>query len=164
MYDVDILSGGDKSVTDTSTLIKTQSYWFVSFFPGTRWWTWIDPVECKIWSPMSNDITGSEAVSSEEAQNGGCNQICDNEPDIWLFEDLELQGITNWRGPPKNWRYRMRNTLCNRRIHLEQFQWYNGWNGLEFDLSDAGMILPQWRYLQTYVVLQTKQTNISITP
>ena len=63
---------------------------------------WIDPVECKIWSPMFNDITWYEAVSSEEAQNGGCNQICDNDPDInvqRLIRELQTRyhPLMNWK-------------------------------------------------------------------
>ena len=86
---------------------------------------WIDPVKCMIWSPMFNDITWYEAVSSQEAQNGGCNQICDNDPDIEYCKDLELQGITNWRVPSIE---RLEDIVmrtppfCNRRLHLEQFQ------------------------------------------
>ena len=60
---------------------------------------WIDPVACKVWSPMYEDITWFEAISSEEATTGGCDQICDNDESINTCSDLELEGITNWRVP-----------------------------------------------------------------
>lgn len=60
---------------------------------------WIDPITCKAWSPMYTEKTWYESVSSEEAEDGGCVQICDNDPEINFCSDLELEGISNWRTP-----------------------------------------------------------------
>jgi hypothetical protein len=137
------LSCGDKNADTSTSTDDTQSS--VDSCPSS--WEqdgelWIDPVKCIIWSPMFNDITWYEAVSSEEAVSGGCNQICDNDPEINYCGDLELQGITNWRVPSIE---ELEDIVMRTPPFVtEGYIWSNSSDTMDemawsVDLSDAGM-------------------------
>jgi hypothetical protein len=61
---------------------------------------WIDPILCAAWSPASSDrFTWHEAVSTQEAAEGGCNQFCDADLSTDYCAQLTLGGIDTWRVP-----------------------------------------------------------------
>ncbi len=60
---------------------------------------WYDPVACAAWSPVSDTLNWHEAVSSAEANTGGCDTICDNDTDTDYCAQLSLGGLSNWRVP-----------------------------------------------------------------
>jgi|GEM_PF-2876167 len=59
---------------------------------------WFDPVACAAWSPLSSAKTWHQVVSSSEAENGGCDEFCDVEPDLNYCADLDLGGFS-WKTP-----------------------------------------------------------------
>ena len=60
---------------------------------------WYDPVNCGAWSPVSDPLSWHEAVNPSEADSGGCDSNCDEEPNINYCEQLSLGGVSNWRVP-----------------------------------------------------------------
>ncbi|MBM74403.1 MAG: hypothetical protein CMK59_03310 [Proteobacteria bacterium] len=60
---------------------------------------WLDPILCAAWSPPSDDLyTWYEAISTQEASQGGCSQVCDNDTETNYCADLELNDL-EWRLP-----------------------------------------------------------------
>lgn len=59
---------------------------------------WYDPVACVAWSSLSPAVTWHEAVSSSEAQDGGCDQFCDLDTEKDYCADLDL-GMMDWKTP-----------------------------------------------------------------
>ncbi len=61
--------------------------------------SWLDPVDCLAWAPLSDDNhTWHEAISPNEAINGGCSNNCDEDAENNYCTNLDLDG-RSWRLP-----------------------------------------------------------------
>jgi hypothetical protein len=59
---------------------------------------WVDPVTCTAWSSMTQELDWYQATNPSQAQDGGCNEHCDNN-DQNHCADMSLDGMDSWRLP-----------------------------------------------------------------